>query len=244
MPNCFVVMPISTPADLVAAYGGDEDHFRHVLRDLLAPAVKQAGFDVIPPAVDNSEVIQAEIIKNLAVADLVLCDMSTLNPNVFFELGIRVALDRPVAMIRDDLTAVIPFDNAIVGCHTYSWAPWNVRAEIPKLSRFLRRTATQQRNAMWQHFGPKDHPAVTTSDKRAPVDTSPPDEDFDAAVDRLLDAGGMKTRRWTYDLRSDGRQRTVWLTLRTPPSEFLEDVLRKEAARLGLTLHLSRRPAP
>lgn len=37
-------------------------------------------------------------------ADMVLCDMSRLNANVFFELGIRTALDRPAALVKDDQT--------------------------------------------------------------------------------------------------------------------------------------------
>jgi hypothetical protein len=35
----------------------------------------------------GSEIIQADIIRNLHAADLVLCDLSTLNANVFFEFG-------------------------------------------------------------------------------------------------------------------------------------------------------------
>ena len=30
-PACFIIMPITTPPDLVGQYGGDPDHFRHVL---------------------------------------------------------------------------------------------------------------------------------------------------------------------------------------------------------------------
>ena len=109
MPACFVIMPIATLPDFLDAYGGDEDHFTHVLECVFRPALVQAGYNVIPPSVSNSQIIQALIIKNLETADLVLCDISTSNPNVFFELGIRVALDRPVALVKDNLTPYCSF---------------------------------------------------------------------------------------------------------------------------------------
>ena len=42
----------------------------------------------------GADLIHAQIVKNLQFADVVLCDVSTHNPNVFFELGIRTALNR------------------------------------------------------------------------------------------------------------------------------------------------------
>lgn len=84
-------MPITTPPELLAIYANDRDHFPHVLKHLFAPAIEKAQYEVIPPAAKGSDLIHAEIIKHLETADLVLCDMSTLNPNVFFELGIRTA---------------------------------------------------------------------------------------------------------------------------------------------------------
>jgi len=96
-------MPISTPENLVQKYLGDEDHFIHVLDHLLIPAIKKADFDPIPPKTKGAELIHGEIIKNIESADFVLCDISLLNPNVFFELGIRTSLNKPVCIIKDDL---------------------------------------------------------------------------------------------------------------------------------------------
>lgn len=100
MAKCFVIMPISTPKLLAETYK-DPDHFSHVLKYLFTPALEMANYEVIPPAAAGADVIHASIIKNLEEADLVLCDISALNPNVFFELGVRTSLDRPVALVRD-----------------------------------------------------------------------------------------------------------------------------------------------
>jgi len=158
-------MPISTPIELVSDYGDDPDHFEHVLRYLFAPALERVGYDMTPPSVLNSQVIQAEIIRNLEMADLVLCDISGWNANVFFELGIRVALDRPVALVKDSRTSTIPFDNALVSCHTYdaSITPWRLDEEIGELAEFVRSAGAQKRNALWQYFGITQRASVPAS---------------------------------------------------------------------------------
>ena len=117
---CFAIMPISVPPDRLGTYSNQPDHFLHVAEYLFRPAVEAAGYEFRTPAAQHAEIIQAGIIESLGEADLVLCDISTWNPNVFYEFGIRCALDKPVAMIKDNTTERIPFDTAMVNCHTYS----------------------------------------------------------------------------------------------------------------------------
>ena len=85
MKTYFIIMPVTTPDCYLQQYSNDKEHFKHVLDHLFYPSVKAAGFDPIPPNVKGSDIIQGEIIKNLETSDLVLCDMSSLNSNVFFE---------------------------------------------------------------------------------------------------------------------------------------------------------------
>lgn len=59
----------------------------------------------------KSDIIQSTIIKNLYHADVIVCDLSSLNPNVFFELGIRMAYRKPCVLLIDDKTSP-PFDVA------------------------------------------------------------------------------------------------------------------------------------
>src|SRR5262245_30404025 len=108
MPQCFIIMPISTPKLLLPAYRGDENHFLHVLDHLFVPAIEKAGLSPVSPRVIGGDVIHATIVKNIEQSDLVLCDMSSLNPNVFFELGIRTAVDKPACMVVDDITTDVP----------------------------------------------------------------------------------------------------------------------------------------
>lgn len=158
-PTCFIAMPISTPEHLVPDYGNDVEHFRHVLDDLITPAVEEAGFKAISPIASGSEIIHRDIIDNLVQCDLVLVDTSTLNANVFFEFGIRAAMNKPVCLVRDDKTPKVPFDTGIANHHTYasSLHSWVVKVEKPKLIAHVKASfeRSKGKNSLWQHFGLK-----------------------------------------------------------------------------------------
>jgi len=91
MPDkkCFIIMPITTPEDYMDYYSGDKDHFKHVLEHLFIPAIEEAGLQPVPPTTKGSEIIHAEIIKNIENSHYVLCDMPILNPNVFLNSALE-----------------------------------------------------------------------------------------------------------------------------------------------------------
>lgn len=150
-------MPISTQNDFLPEYREDIDHFKHVLDHLIKPVIDDLNYELIPPNARGADLIQAEIIKNLETADLVLCDMSSLNPNVFFELGIRTSLNKPVCMIRDDKTPKVPFDTLIINFHTYKCGldPWDLEEERAKLKTHLNESIERSNgeNMLWKYFG-------------------------------------------------------------------------------------------
>ena len=155
MHKCFIIMPITTPASCISEYAGDADHFRHVLEHLFIPTLEILDIDPIPPSTRGSEIIHGEIIRNLETADLVLCDMSILNPNVFFELGIRTALNKPVCMVRDNLTEV-PFDTTIINHHVYrsTLASWEIEKQKELLAEHIKASIDNldNNNALWSIF--------------------------------------------------------------------------------------------
>lgn len=172
MPSCFVAMPITTAVEALPLYHNDGDHFTHVLDHLLIPAIEMAGYKAIRPRLSGGDIIQAAIIRHLEEADLVLCDISLHNPNVFFELGIRTALDLPVAIIKDDKTEKLPFDTSIINTYSYSssLSPWLLTPQIAEISEHLKNASDQAlpgqakgRNALWQYFGLTKRAAVPAS---------------------------------------------------------------------------------
>ena len=102
---CGLVMPIS------AIDGLSEAHWTEVLA-VISDAIEKAGFT--PNLVSNADdigIIQKRIIQYLYDNPIVVCDVSGKNPNVMFELGIRLAFDRPTIIVKDDKTTY-SFDTA------------------------------------------------------------------------------------------------------------------------------------
>lgn len=77
------------------------EEIRHIIREALPEAEYQV--DLVS---DSNEVgvIQNRIVNNIYKSDIVICDVSGKNPNVMFELGMRLAFDKPTVIIKDDKT--------------------------------------------------------------------------------------------------------------------------------------------
>ena len=151
-------MPVSTPKEYHELYK-DEDHFKHVLSELFVPAIEAADYDPIEPIAKGADLIHGEIIKNLEKADLVFCDASTLNPNVFFEFGIRTSLNLPICIVKDQFVTKLPFDTGIINHHEYNCKldSWVVKDEIPKLTKHIKESIKRSsgKNKLWEYFGIK-----------------------------------------------------------------------------------------
>ncbi|WP_052027679.1 hypothetical protein [Sphingobium sp. ba1] len=107
-PICGIIMPI---AAMPPKY--DASHWIDVRRVIDAAIIKA---DMTPQIVSDSfegDVIQRRIINNLYDNPVVVCDVSGLNPNVMFELGMRITFKQPVVIITDDYDT-IPFDTRVI----------------------------------------------------------------------------------------------------------------------------------
>ena len=104
---CGIIMPIS------AIDGCTESHWTDVF-DILSEAIEESGFD--PNLVSNADdvgIIHKRIIQNLYDNPVVVCDVSGKNPNVMFELGMRLAFDKPTIIVKDDKTSY-SFDTSAI----------------------------------------------------------------------------------------------------------------------------------
>src|SRR5688500_38836 len=83
--QCGLVMPIS------AIDGCTEQHWAEV-KAILVDAIESVGVSAcLVSESDDVGIIQKRIIRNLYENPIVVCDVSGKNPNVMFELGIRLA---------------------------------------------------------------------------------------------------------------------------------------------------------
>lgn len=95
---CGIIMPI---ADID---GYPIGHWRNV-HDIICEASSTAGFKAnLVSSDDDVAVIQKRIVQNLYDNPIVVCDISAKNANVMFELGMRLAFDKPTVIIKDEKT--------------------------------------------------------------------------------------------------------------------------------------------
>ncbi|HEX8106363.1 MAG TPA: hypothetical protein VF516_01495 [Kofleriaceae bacterium] len=116
--------------------GRPSGFFSEVLTSLLTPAGVQAGFTVETAKREGSDVIHSTIINDLIDADLVIADLTDHNQNVLFELGVRMALEKPVALIKAKGTGPIFDVDGTLRVKEYDPNLWpsTIEADIPNLS--------------------------------------------------------------------------------------------------------------
>ena len=85
--TAFVIMPFSEKGKRERSKG----FFDEVLKSLITPAGNKAGFGVQTARHEDSDIIHHTIINQLLQAAIVIADLTDHNPNVLFELGIRLA---------------------------------------------------------------------------------------------------------------------------------------------------------
>lgn len=109
---CGIIMPIS------AIDGCNEKHWADV-KSIMSEAIRKAGFNPrIVSASDDCRVIQKNIVQNIYDDKIVVCDVSGKNPNVMFELGMRLAFDKPAVIVMDNQTQY-SFDTSVIEHITY-----------------------------------------------------------------------------------------------------------------------------
>lgn len=128
--TCGLIMPIS------AIDGCDEAHWEEV-RSIITDALSEENFDVkLVSDADEVGIIQQRIVRNLYDSEVIVCDVSAKNPNVMFELGMRLAFDKPTVVIKDNETDY-SFDTSPVEHLTY---PRDLRfSKIVKFKNELRK---------------------------------------------------------------------------------------------------------
>jgi len=134
-PVCFVAMPFVER---------DDSHpigfFDEVLSAVFQPAIEAAGFKLKTAKRQGSDVIQSTIVTELLASDIVLVDLTEHNPNVLFELGIRIAADRPIALVRAKGTgAIFDVDN-LLRVQEYNPNLWKstLEADVASISAHIK----------------------------------------------------------------------------------------------------------
>jgi tetratricopeptide (TPR) repeat protein len=112
MPNplCFVLMPFGKKT----AQSGLVIDFDAVYEELVKPSILQAGLDPLRADEEMSGgIIHKPMFERLILCEYAVCDLTTANANVFYELGLRHAV-RPCTtmLLFAEGTGQLPFDVA------------------------------------------------------------------------------------------------------------------------------------
>ena len=109
---CGLILPIS------ATSAHDKAHWDAML-ELLSRAVDQAGYAAKPVWINSStDRVSERIIGNIFDHSVVIADITDLNPNVMFELGLRLASKKPTLVVMEE-GGDIPFDIRDFHIHVY-----------------------------------------------------------------------------------------------------------------------------
>jgi len=152
---CYVSMAFGVKPDPTSARPVDYDR---VYRELILPAVQQAGLTSTRADDFAGTLILKDIAKAVITADVMLADVSNGNANVMYELGIRHALCRGATVL---LTSTrLPFNIAQTHALKYDLAvdggpePGRLAPTIAQLANVLRRKAEETVNdsPLYEYF--------------------------------------------------------------------------------------------
>lgn len=96
-PFAFILMPFDQEFDVI-------------YERLIQPSLASENYEVrrADSNLDQQNIVRT-IIHSIATADLIIAELTTPNPNVFYELGIAHALGKPVVLVSQGVQG-IPFD--------------------------------------------------------------------------------------------------------------------------------------
>jgi hypothetical protein len=102
--TCFVIAPI-----------GDKDsdfrkHSDKVLKHIFKKALSEKYDAKRADEINEPGMITSQILRAIQDFDLVVADLTFHNPNVFYELAVRHAIEKPIIHLIEPRLSKIPFD--------------------------------------------------------------------------------------------------------------------------------------
>lgn len=102
--NCFVITPIG-------AQDGRERRFADgITKEVITPVLKEFKlYPVVAHEISETGSINDQVVRHIYNDKLAICNLTGLNPNVMYELGIRFTMRKHTILICENGTS-LPFD--------------------------------------------------------------------------------------------------------------------------------------
>lgn len=135
--TCFVIMPFG---EKPSGSGGRIIDFDLVHRDLIKAALQQVPelHSLRCDEIERPGWIHERMLEHIFLSGAAVVDLSALNANVFYELGVRHALRRGITVLIQESGTSTPFNLAGMDVIRYEATPEGLAAAVPKLVRYLR----------------------------------------------------------------------------------------------------------
>lgn len=117
LKNCFIIMGFNTKT----MDDGKEYNLNLSYQRIIKPILDKLKIDYVrADEIMVSEIIDESMYRLLLCADLVIADLTTLNPNALYELGVRYALKPASTILMASNGTKFPFDINHLRIFTYA----------------------------------------------------------------------------------------------------------------------------
>jgi hypothetical protein len=145
--SCFVIMPFGTKI-----LNGTEINFEYIYKTVFEPAIAATilpeGGTLVPVRADDNFLsgdVTEYIFRVLEHSRLVLADITGMNANVMYELGVRYRAQQSGTVIFRQVDAPVPFDISSTKAFPYKWRTSSEAAESRSLiQRVLAETLSRE----------------------------------------------------------------------------------------------------
>ncbi|MFH1483175.1 MAG: hypothetical protein ABIG98_02830 [Chloroflexota bacterium] len=107
-PQCFVIMPFSKTTDKHT-----EEYWNEHFQEFIKPLIQEHPLQPHRSDPLRGDILR-QIVTDLVTAPVVVADLTDLNANVLWELGVRQSFKHGTITIAEDEGVRLPFD--LAGC--------------------------------------------------------------------------------------------------------------------------------
>lgn len=122
----------------------------YIEKNIITPVAKELKFAVKRADKINGVVIMDDIITLLKEADIIIADLTDMNPNVFYELGIRQAIKGKCIYIiqkSDDNKDGLPFNLGFSRAHKYVLD--GTSGDIKEFKNYIKNSILEIKDSKW-----------------------------------------------------------------------------------------------